>query len=102
MRGLTPQQKGRRYERQKAKEIGGRTVPLSGAGCIKEDVESGYELYQTKFTTKASYSLKLAALKELELNATMRGLYPVFALSFNGEEYVIIRKQDYEPRRDTE
>jgi hypothetical protein len=92
----TPQEKGRKYEKDTAP--GEITIPLSGAGRLKEDTKTEKYLRQKKLTTKASYSIKLEDLKKLEREALMVSRLPQFVLAFDTggrlEEYVLLRKKD--------
>lgn len=94
----SPQDKGRKYERHLDKDE--VSIPLSGAGRLKEDKKSPEFLTQVKFTTKESYSIKLKDLKELRKNATLVDRSPRFQLAFeNGgrlEEFYIIEKKVWE------
>ena len=91
----TPQQKGRNYEKQL--DEGEISIPLSGAGLLKEDKKDSEYLIQVKHTTKNSYSLKLEDLKTLERNAMLASRTPRFDLAFevNGrkEEWVLVPKK---------
>jgi hypothetical protein len=55
MSDLTPQQQGRAYEAAMAKKIGGREVPMSGAGFTKLDVFGFKILFSLKHTIKKSF-----------------------------------------------
>jgi hypothetical protein len=55
MSDLTPQMQGRAYEAAMAKKIGGREVPMSGAGFTKLDVFGFKILFSLKHTIKKSF-----------------------------------------------
>lgn len=92
---VSPQDKGRKYEKLREKdEIG---IPLSGAGREKEDTKTPEYLIQKKHTVNASYSLKLIDLKKLEKEAMMVSRTPRFDLAFEDQgrlvEYILIPRK---------
>ncbi len=96
----TPQQKGRDYENRK--DEGEVTIPLSGAGVLKEDKKDSEYLIQVKHTTKSSYSIKLEDLKVLIRNATLADRTAKFQLAFEDKgrlhEFILVEKKVFDRR----
>jgi hypothetical protein len=69
---------------------------MSGAGWVrKADVRSEDLLIEAKTTTKASWSLKLAELRELRKQAIMDDRMPVFIVDIQGHRYVVLDENDW-------
>jgi len=79
----TPQQHGRKRERDILKDLGAMAHPMSGAGGIKHDGHDDEHLYEVK-TAKRHYSLQAHELEELWRKATRQGLDPVMVVEFKG------------------
>ncbi len=91
LKGKTPQEKGRRYEKKLAKKLGVKAQPGSGAFPLyKEDIELDDCLIQVKTTTKKSYTLKNDDLKTLVRNATKVGKIPVMVINIGGRAWSLM------------
>lgn len=72
-----------RAERDVAKQVGGRTVPASGATWkARGDVSTPSTLIQVKSTEKASYVLKLSDLAQIEQQAAAANKEPQLVVEF--------------------
>ena len=96
--------KGQKSEKKAAKRYGGTLKPASGALwvakgdiSVKKDI-MGFRglLIQNKETSKKSYTLKLEQVKEIEEQALMEDLIPVFRISYNGEGVVALPEWVFE------
>jgi hypothetical protein len=82
----TPQQKGREYERKRAKK-GMRCTPGSGSGWAdKEDGNQGRFKLQLKTTEASSFRLRCEDYDELERNANSEGLDPAMLIRIRRED----------------
>lgn len=84
-------------ERKAARDYNGTVTPGSGNGWIhKADVHSEKYIVECKTTTKQSYSLKLADLKKLYVQALIENKTPVFEIEFDGDmTFVVLDKNDF-------
>jgi hypothetical protein len=90
------QKKSQHHEKRLAKKIGGSRVAASGAfWSRKGDVRTEDYLVEHKYTAAKSYSLKVEDLRKLEVQATMAGRIPVFAISLGGKDYVVVLEDDF-------
>jgi len=100
-RTLDNQRRSQKQERRVAVREGGRRQPGSGArdGWEGDVRNPGAYRGECKFTRASSYSLKLADLKKLEIQAAS-GEMPVFDVEFQSESpakrYVIMPEWAYE------
>jgi len=86
------------HERGTAKALGGRTMPGSGNRrnqYLKGDVSSKHFRVENKLTLAASYSLTRAVLDKIEHEALSNCQTPVVALQIAGEQYAVLRWQDF-------
>lgn len=91
--------KGRNYERKLAKEGVGKLIPLSGAGTEKQDLKSELFLIQAKHTdAQVVFSLEKAELLKVVRDAALKGKIGILILDFSGDEYVIVRRRDFEDK----
>lgn len=91
------QKKGREYEKQLAKEYGGKTSPGSGNHwAAKSDITAGKFLLEVKHTTTGKYTLKSVDLNNLTKYAIRRGLIPAFQIGYYGKgEVVVLTNADF-------
>lgn len=76
------QKRSQKQEKQAAKRYGGQVQPASGSGAAKGDVrDAGHIRMECKYTSAASYSLRLDTLKKIESEAST-GEDPVLELEF--------------------
>jgi hypothetical protein len=89
---------GRSWERELKERGAGEKQPLSGAGWgAKNDLRTAKILREAKHTAaEASYSLKKKDLKNLARNAAMTGRIGIMELDYSGDEYIIMRRSDWE------
>ncbi len=92
-----------KQEKKFAKEIGARQTGGSGRFDTKGDSRiKGVVRFDNKSTQKASYSIKLADLKQLENQCCMSGEEAVFQLDFLNDtckvlgSYVILTRTHYQ------
>lgn len=89
----TPSQK---QERSLAKNLGGRTVPASGAfWSRKGDVRSEDLLVEAKTTEKASFSIKKTIWEKIRKEALLDGRIPVLAVQIQGRNLVVLDEEDF-------
>lgn len=89
--------RGRAYENRLAKEKGYQKVPFSGAGTFKEDLVGGFELIQAKSTgNDKSYTLLRQDMIDVVRHAAQKGRLGVMYLEWGSQEYVMMRRSDYE------
>jgi hypothetical protein len=92
----TPQKNSRRQESGLAKRYGGTVTPGSGNGWVKKnDVRTDTVSFEAKYTEKKQFTLKQADLHTAEKHALLDGRDAVFIISFAGEEWAVLREEDY-------
>lgn len=75
-----------KQEREIANLVKGRLTPRSGAGDVKGDVRlKGVARIECKTTKNKSFSVTLAMIDKLELEATTTGELPIFVIEFIDE-----------------
>lgn len=85
-----------KQERSLAKNLGGRTVPASGAfWSRKGDVRSDDLLVEAKTTEAASYSIKKAVWEKIRKEALLDGRIPVLAVQIQGRNLVVLDEEDF-------
>ena len=77
----TPQDRGRRYEKKRAKDQGMRLHPGSGAGSIKHDASDDHTLMEYKTATR-SFSLSGKYILGLFKLAVRQDKVPVLEIDF--------------------
>lgn len=77
----TPQERGRRYERRRAKEQGLRAHPASGAGHIKYDASDENRLVEYK-TAASSYTINAKYVLAFYKRAVREGKDAMMELHF--------------------
>lgn len=86
-------------EERVASIFNGRRTSASGSGTKdKADVITDTELFEVKYTERASYSLKLADLLTLQSYADIKSREPVFHMTYGGDRdyhYVVIPENEY-------
>lgn len=97
----TAQERGRIFEKTFAKLLGAK--PQKGSGSLwfaKLDIADGVILWSLKLTDKKSFSLKKSLMREVDQAIHGQGgiggdVIPGVAVSVDGEEYVVLRAQDF-------
>lgn len=85
-----------KQERSLAKNLGGRTVPASGAfWSRKGDVRSDDLLVEAKTTEAASFSIKKAIWEKIRKEALLDGRIPVLAVQIQGRNLVVLDEEDF-------
>lgn len=75
-----------KQEKEIAKLVKGRVTPRSGAGHEKGDVRlKGVARIECKTTKNKSFSVTLAMVEALEMEAALAGELPVFIIEFIDE-----------------
>lgn len=91
--GLKESQK---HEKRLAKRIGGKRNAASGAiWNRKGDVRSDDLLIEHKYTGKKQYTLKSIDLEKNVTNAILESRMPVFGISLNSKNYVLLTEDDF-------
>lgn len=93
------QDKGRKYEKNLAKEMGTKANPGSGnIYSMPGDIKTKEFLIESKFTGSPYYVFDLDYWAEHERDAMLCGKVPVMVLGFHrGKEYAIMAMGDYRP-----
>lgn len=89
---------GKKFENYVAELRNGKTVLGSGCGKMKEDVEDGEFLTQTKEinTDKKSFSIIIEEMDKLRRHAAMLGKMPKWEVKVNGKHWVLIPTDVFE------
>lgn len=75
-------------------------TPGSGNGWVKKnDVRTPELSIEAKYTDSKGYRLTQAELHTAERHALIDGREMVFIVSFSGEEWAVIREEDYRSMR---
>ncbi len=77
----TRQREGRLTEKKKAKELGAKAHPASGALRIKHDASDDLTLYEIKDANK-THTVKATELMSVWREATMAGKEAVYLVTF--------------------
>jgi hypothetical protein len=97
---ITGKKRSQKQEAHLAKVYGGSVTPGSGNGWVhKNDVKTPTLSIEAKYTDAKSFSLKLADLIKAEKIALIDGRDTVFTISFSGDEFAILREEDYRSMR---
>lgn len=84
------------HEKRIAKLTGGQTTAASGAfWSQKGDIRTHDMLIEHKWTGAKSRSIQAAELEKITKEAIMTGRLPVFGLSLNNKNYVILGEDDF-------
>ena len=90
------QKQSQKHEKRLAKKIGGSTNAASGAlWSRKGDVRSDDLLIEHKYTGKKTYTLKAIDLEKNVTNAILESRMPVFGISLNDKNYVLLMEDDF-------
>lgn len=90
------QKKSQAHEKRLEKVLGGSRTAASGAfWSRKGDVRSERFLAEHKYTAAKSFSLKSADLKKVETEALLVGRTPIFCVSLDGRDYVVLLEDDF-------
>lgn len=90
-----------KHEAGVAAAFGGQVTPMSGAGWVrKNDVYTGFELIECKYTAAMSYSLKRELLQDIERAALLTGKRGLLHIKmepsrFQAVRYVVLTEEDY-------
>ena len=91
--GLKESQK---HEKRLAKRVGGKRNAASGAMWNRKgDVRSDDLLIEHKYTGKKQYTLKSIDLEKNVTNAILESRMPVFGISLNSKNYVLLTEDDF-------
>jgi len=89
--------RGRQYENRLAKERDLEKQPFSGAGVFKEDLIGKWEVIQAKSTGNGkTYQMERRDMINVIAHAARTGRIGVLYLEWDTEEYVMMRRTDYE------
>jgi hypothetical protein len=90
------QKQSRKHEKRLAKRVGGSTTAASGAfWSRKGDVRSDDLLIEHKWTGKKTKTIKAEELEKITTEAIIDGRTPVFGISLNNKNYVILVEDDF-------
>lgn len=89
-----------RQEKNLAARRNGSRQPGSGSGWRRRnDVREGRAiLWEAKYTSGISMSVKLAVWSDLRRNAMMEGAMPALALRIGDTDLVVISQDDFDER----
>lgn len=94
------QKESKKHEARLAKRVGGQRNAASGAfWSRKGDVRSKDLLIEHKWTGKASFTIKAKVLEKIVTEAILDSRTPVFGISLNNENYVILTEDDFLEQR---
>lgn len=95
------QKLSQKQERRLADKPDGRRVKASGATWLhKGDVSFPDILIEHKLTTKRQLTLKSEWLKKIRQEAVLESKTPVLGFHLDGENYVVLREDDFWAMRD--
>lgn len=90
------QKQSQAHEKRLEKVLGGSRTAASGAfWSRKGDVRSERFLAEHKYTAAKSFSLKSAELKKVETEALLVGRVPIFCVSLDNKDYVVLLEDDF-------
>lgn len=90
------QKQSQKHERRLEKAFNGKRTAASGAfWSRKGDVRSDRFLIEHKYTGNKSFSLKAVELEKITKEAIMDGRTPVFGISLNNKNYVVLLEDDF-------
>jgi hypothetical protein len=90
------QKQSQKHEKRLAKRVGGLTTAASGAfWSRKGDVRSDDLLIEHKWTGKKTKTIKSEELEKITTEAIIDGRIPVFGISLNNKNYVILVEDDF-------
>jgi hypothetical protein len=90
------QKQSQKHEKRLAKLVGGSTTAASGAfWSRKGDVRSDDLLIEHKWTGKKTKTIKAEELEKITTEAIIDGRTPVFGISLNNKNYVILVEDDF-------
>lgn len=90
------QKQSQAHEKRLEKVLGGSRTAASGAfWSRKGDVRSERFLAEHKYTAAKSFSLKSAELRKVETEALLVGRTPIFCVSLDGRDYVVLLEDDF-------
>ena len=90
------QKQSQKHEQRLAKKVGGSKTAASGAfWSRKGDVRSHDLLIEHKWTGKKSFSIKAAEVEKIVTEAIIDSRMPVFGISLNDKNYVLLTEDDF-------
>ena len=90
------QKQSQAHEKRLEKVLGGSRTAASGAfWSRKGDVRSEKYLAEHKYTAAKSFSLKSSELKKVETEALLVGRVPIFCVSLDNRDYVVLLEEDF-------
>jgi len=90
------QKKSQMHEKRLAKKLGGTVNAGSGSfWSRKGDVRADGLLIEHKYTGKKTYTLKALDLEKNVTNAILESRIPIFGISLNSKNYVILTEDDF-------
>jgi hypothetical protein len=90
------QKQSQKHEKRLAKVIGGTVNAGSGSfWSRKGDVRSDDLLIEHKWTGKKTKTIKAEELEKITTEAIIDGRTPVFGISLNNKNYVILVEDDF-------
>lgn len=90
------QKQSQKHEKRLAKKVGGSKTAASGAfWSRKGDVRSPDLLIEHKWTGKKSFSIKALEVEKIVTEAIIDSRMPVFGISLNDKNYVLLTEDDF-------
>jgi hypothetical protein len=91
------QRQSQKHEKRLADKYDGQVNAASGAfWSRKGDVRNAALLFEHKYTSKMSMSVKRVDLDKIEKEAVLDSRMPVFAVHIGGRNYVILTEDDFD------
>lgn len=90
------QKQSKKHEARLAKLVDGKRNAGSGAfWSRKGDVRSDDLLIEHKWTGKATFTVKATVLEKIVKEAILDSRMPVFGISLNNENYIMLLEDDF-------
>jgi hypothetical protein len=96
------QKQSQKHEKRLAKRLGGTVNAGSGSfWSRKGDVRADGLLIEHKYTGNKTYTLKAVDLEKNVTHAILESRTPIFGISLNNKNYVILTEDDYLEMRES-
>jgi len=102
MKISSPSEQGRARERRYAKSMGAKAQPASGAlrsPRLKGDIKTKLFLFDSKLSTGCRFIVTSAIMHKIRDEALAINKIPALSVEVGGEQFVILRDQDFQAMR---
>ena len=90
------QKQSKKHEARLAKKLDGKQTAASGAFWNRKgDVRTDELLIEHKWTGKASFTVRATVLEKIVNEAILDSRMPVFGISLNNENYIMLLEDDF-------